>query len=179
MSVQPLRLIVLRHAKAAWPDGVSDPERPLAPRGRRDAPAAGRRLREAGWIPDLVICSPARRTRETWELVAPELGAAPAVIYDVRAYDADGSQLLTVLRDVPSQCRTLLLIGHSPGVQDLTLALTRDAAADGDLIRARDKFPTSAIAVLELPGPWRSLTPAGCLLVAFAVPRSRNERGSP
>ncbi|MFD5125698.1 SixA phosphatase family protein [Streptomyces sp. NPDC058385] len=178
MSTQPLRLIVLRHAKAAWPDGVSDFDRPLAPRGRRDAPAAGRRLREAGWIPDMVICSPARRTRETFELVAPELAPSPAVTYDPRAYEASGSQLLTVLRDVPSRCRTLLLVGHSPGVQDLTLALARGAAADEDLARARGKFPTSAIAVLALPGPWQLLAPASCLLVGFAVPRGHDDHGA-
>lgn len=66
------RLVVLRHAKSAWPDDGADHERPLAPRGRRSAPAAGRRLREADCVPDLVVCSTARRTRQTWDLVFPE-----------------------------------------------------------------------------------------------------------
>lgn len=82
------RLVVLRHAKSAWPDGVADHERPLAPRGRRDAPAAGRWLREAGCVPDLVVCSTAGRTRQTWDLVSDELDATMPVTHDARLYRA-------------------------------------------------------------------------------------------
>ncbi|MER7876045.1 histidine phosphatase family protein [Streptomyces solisilvae] len=175
MATEPLRLIVLRHAKSAWPEGVADHDRPLAPRGRGDAPAVGRRLHEAGWVPDTVVCSPTRRTRETWELLAPELDAVPAVTYDPRTYGAGTSELLAVVRETPARCRTLLLIGHSPGVQDLTLALTQDTAADEALTRARDKFPTAAIAVLALPGPWQQLAPGSGLLIAFATSRDRGD----
>ncbi|MEV4971089.1 SixA phosphatase family protein [Streptomyces scopuliridis] len=165
----PARLIVLRHAKSAWPD-VPDHERPLAARGRRDAPAAGRWLRAAGCVPDLVICSTARRTRETWALVAPELDAWPLVFYDPRVYEASAAELLGVLRDVPEGQRTVLLIGHQPGVQDVVLSL----AGHGDdeaMARARGKFPTSAVAVLTLPGSWADLTPDTATLTDFAVPR--------
>ena len=76
MSTRETRhLIVLRHAKSAWPQEVADQDRPLGPRGLRDAPAAGRWLREHGFTPDRIVCSPTRRTRQTWELVAHELGA--------------------------------------------------------------------------------------------------------
>ena len=68
------RLLLLRHAKSAWPD-LADSERPLNDRGRRDAPAMGRWLRDKGYVPDLVLCSTAQRTRDTWALVAGELGA--------------------------------------------------------------------------------------------------------
>lgn len=88
-------------------------------------------------------------------------------------YGAGASELLAVARETPTRCRTLLLIGHSPGVQDVTLALTQDTAADDALTRARDKFPTAAIAVLALPGPWQRLAPGSGLLIAFATPRDR------
>jgi phosphohistidine phosphatase len=167
------RLIVLRHAKSAWPD-VNDFERPLAPRGRRDAPAVGRRLRDAACLPDRVICSPARRTRETWDLVAQELDAAPPVSYDERVYGASVATLLGVVHEMPEPVRTLLLIGHNPGLQELTLALAGEVAGDA-LDRAQEKFPTSAIAVLTFAGSWSELAPGSALLADFAVPRGKKK----
>jgi phosphohistidine phosphatase len=167
----PRRLIVLRHAKSAWPD-VDDLDRPLAARGRRDAPAAGRWLRDDACLPDRVICSPARRTRETWEFVAEKLGATPPVSYDERVYDASMLTLLGVVHEVPESVRTLLLVGHNPGMQELTLALAGEAVGDA-LQRAREKFPTSAIAVLTIPGPWSALAPGAALLADLVVPRGR------
>jgi phosphohistidine phosphatase len=162
-------LIVLRHAKSAWPD-VADHARPLAPRGRRDAPAAGRWLRDAGCVPDLVVCSTARRTRETWDLAARELATAPPVVHDPRVYEATVPALLDVVRETQEGCRTLLLVGHNPGVWQLTLQLAADG--DDDLLgRVAAKFPTSAVAVLTWAGPWTVLAPGTARLAAFAVPR--------
>ncbi|WP_405528580.1 histidine phosphatase family protein [Streptomyces avidinii] len=162
-------LVVLRHAKSAWPE-VPDSERPLAPRGRRDAPEAGRWLREADCVPDLVVCSSARRTRQTWDLVATELGAITPVIHDARIYRATARELLGVVREIPAQVRTLMLIGHNPGVQELVLLLAGEA--DGyALEQTRTKFPTSAIAVLRVPGPWSSLEPGAARLTDMVVPR--------
>lgn len=167
----PPRLIVLRHAKSAWPEGVPDHERPLAGRGRRDAPAAGRRLYVTGCVPDLVICSTARRTRQTWDLVAAQLGASPEVVFEPRVYEASASTLVAVLRDVPERWRTVLLIGHQPGVQDVVLSLAGGGEAEA-LARARVKYPTSAIAILSLSGPaWRHLAPGTATLDDFTVPR--------
>ncbi|MEU9620922.1 SixA phosphatase family protein [Streptomyces sp. NPDC087228] len=166
----PARLIVLRHAKSAWPEGVPDHERPLAGRGRRDAPAAGRWLHEAQCVPDLVICSTARRTRQTWDLAAAQLGASPEVVFEPRVYEASASALVSVVRDVPVWRRTVLLIGHQPGVQDMVLSLAGDGD-DAALARARVKFPTAAVAVLVLPGAWARLAPGTATLADFAVPR--------
>lgn len=168
-STTPRRLIVMRHAKSAWPD-VDDLDRPLAVRGSRDAPAAGQWLREAGCLPDRVICSPSRRTRETWELVSGELGTEPPVSYDERVYGASVPALLGVLREVAAPVRTLLLLGHNPGLQELTLALAGEGP-DAALGQVREKFPTSAIAVLALPGPWSALVPGSALLTELAIPR--------
>ncbi|MER6778530.1 MULTISPECIES: histidine phosphatase family protein [unclassified Streptomyces] len=164
------RLVILRHAKSAWPDGVPDHDRPLGPRGLRDAPAAGRLLARSFGVPDLVLCSPARRTRETWDLAAAELDHVPPVRHDPSLYAADAQDLLDVVREVPPEVGTLLLVGHNPGLEDLVL-LAAGAAAGDALERVRTKFPTSAVAVLTLQGPWSHLGPGTALLTDFAVPR--------
>ncbi|MCK7626573.1 histidine phosphatase family protein [Streptomyces sp. RS10V-4] len=169
------RLIVLRHAKSAWPAGVPDHERPLAGRGRRDAPAAGRWLRAAGCEPEVVVCSTSRRTRETWERVAAELGPAPEVVFEPRVYGASASVLLDVVRGLPDRWRTALLIGHRPAVQELVLMLAGAGEAEA-LERAREKFPTSGVAVLTVPGGWAGLSPGAAVLTAFAVPRGAPDR---
>lgn len=166
------RLVLLRHAKSAWPD-LPDHERPLAKRGRRDAPAVGRWLREAGCMPDRVLCSTARRTRETWQLMVPELGAdPPPVSYEDQVYEAHCEALLDLARQTESKASSMLIIGHNPGVQDLALML---AAADGDtdavlLQRATAKFPTAAVAVLAFAGAWSRLRPRRAQLITFVTP---------
>jgi phosphohistidine phosphatase len=167
-------LIIVRHAKAAWPD-VEDRQRPLAERGRRDAPAAGRWLRaaerrNAELRIDRVVCSPARRTRETWELAAAELDDPPPPVYDGRVYAATTSALLTVLRETPAHVRCLVLVGHNPGMQNLALALARDDSGD-PLGHVREKYPTSGIAVFTVEGEWSELKPGEELLTEFAIPR--------
>ncbi|MDH6126386.1 histidine phosphatase family protein [Kitasatospora sp. GP82] len=170
MTVEtPRLLIVLRHAKSAWPD-VADRDRPLAARGLRDAPAAGRWLRAAGCVPDAVLCSPARRTQDTWELAATELGTVPVPAYDERLYGASVPELLAVLHEVPRHVRCLLLVGHSPGVQELTLALAGEALGD-TRERAEQKFPTSALALLAMGGTWAQAHEGSAVLTDFVVPR--------
>ncbi|MFF3334908.1 SixA phosphatase family protein [Streptomyces sp. NPDC002888] len=167
------RLAVLRHAKSAWPEGVPDHERPLAPRGRRDAPAAGRALAEIDCLPDLALCSTATRARETWELASAQWGTPPPVRHDPRLYAADVPELLRVVREAPAEAATLLLIGHNPGLEELVLELAGDAL-DDLLDEVRLKFPTSAIAVLAWRGTtWRDLAPDTALLTWTAVPRGR------
>ncbi|MFB7666213.1 histidine phosphatase family protein [Kitasatospora sp. NPDC056138] len=166
----PPRLLVLRHGKSAWPADVPDGDRPLAPRGRRNAAEVGDRLCALGLLPDLVLCSPARRTRETWELVAARWAAAPATEYDGRLYGAQAGELADVLRAVPAAAHTVLLVGHQPAVQELTSVLAGSAVGDS-LERVREKFPTCALAVLELDAPWARLAPGAALLRDFTVPR--------
>ncbi|MFG2308107.1 SixA phosphatase family protein [Streptomyces sp. NPDC048566] len=170
-SGPPRRLVVLRHAKSAYPDGVPDHDRPLAPRGRRDAPAAGRHLAGAGLLPDLALCSTARRARQTWQLASGQWAAAPPVSLDARLYGADVPELLDAVRDVPERVTTLLLVGHNPGLEELILTLAGDGADDA-LERVRTKYPTSAVAVLAWHGAsWRALLPGAARLTDLAVPR--------
>ncbi|MFB7589994.1 histidine phosphatase family protein [Streptomyces sp. NPDC056169] len=166
------RLVVLRHAKSAWPEGVPDRDRPLGPRGLRDAPAAGRFLAETGEQPDLVLCSPARRARDTWELAAAELDGPPPTRHDPRLYGADAEELLDVLHAVPDEAGTVLLVGHNPGLEDLVLLLAAHGAGDA-LDRVRTKFPTSATAVLTWHGTWQDLRPGSALLTHLEIPRGR------
>ncbi|MFE0798937.1 SixA phosphatase family protein [Streptomyces sp. NPDC058812] len=167
----PRRLVVLRHAKSARPAGVADHDRPLAGRGRRDAPAAGRTLAQAGRLPDLALCSTALRARQTWELASAQWGTPPSVHYEARLYAAGVPELLEVVREVPADIETLLLVGHNPGLEELVLALAGDAL-DDTLDRVRAKYPTSAIAVLDWHGTtWRALAPGAALLTAMTVPR--------
>ncbi len=171
MDVQRLRrLVVLRHAKSDWPPGVPDHDRPLGPRGRRDAPAAGRWLHHGGCVPDQVVCSTARRARETWDLAAAELGAVPDVRFDERVYDATVAELLLVAHEFGDDSPTALLVGHNPGFHDLAMTLT--GSADGDALeKLRAKFPTSGIAVLAFTGPWTALGAGTARLTHVAAPR--------
>jgi phosphohistidine phosphatase len=161
--------MLLRHAKSDWPD-VSDHARPLAKRGRRDAPAVGRWLREHGYLPDVVVCSTARRTRQTWELIAPELGGSPSVTFEPRAYDASALTLLYLAQELPDRYRAALLIGHNPAISELANSLPQPPAEDAALPPPLLRFPTAAVAVLEFTGAWPALTPGQARLENFTAP---------
>ncbi len=168
-SDTPRRLILLRHAKSDWPD-VPDEDRPLAKRGRRDAPVIGRWLRDHGYVPDAVVCSVARRTRQTWELVAPELGGSPSVTFEPRAYAASAVTLLYLARELPTRSRVALLIGHNPAISELATELAEPPAAAGVSRPAGIRFPTAAVAVLEFTGDWPDLVPGQTRLLDYAAP---------
>jgi len=162
------RLVLLRHAKSDWPD-VADHERPLAKRGRRDAPVAGRWLGRSGYMPDAVVCSTARRARETWDLVAAGLaetkkGRVPTARYEPRVYEATVLGLLMLVREFADEDRTVLIVGHNPGLAELAVGL---AAPPPEPPSA---FPTAAIAVLGLAGDWASAAPGEARMLAYAVP---------
>lgn len=167
------QLIVLRHAKSDWPVGVPDKDRPLAKRGRRDAPAAGRWLAEHVGRIDLVVHSDSRRTTETWAAVAADLTAGGGRVGKVkssgRVYDASVATLLEVLRAVPDDTRTVLLVGHNPGVQELVVTLAGGSGRGAALAAA--KFPTSGLAVLSVDQPWSGLGAGGARIEEFVVPR--------
>jgi phosphohistidine phosphatase len=133
-------LVILRHAKSAWPDGVPDLERPLGERGLRDAPAAGRWLHEHVGDLDLVVCSPALRARQTWEKASAELTNKPEVQVAAKVYYGP---LLDVVREIPD-VRKVLLVGHNPDLEDLVELLTGEPAV----------IKTSTIVVLESDQSW-------------------------
>lgn len=160
------RLLLLRHAKSDWPD-VADHERPLAKRGRRDAPVVGRWLRTSGYLPDAVICSTAVRARQTWELVSAELPSAapPEVHFEPRVYEASVLNLLMLVRGFDPAWRTAMIVGHNPGLAELTVGL-----ANPDTAEIPHAFPTAAVAALGLPGEWAAAAPGEASLLAFVIP---------
>jgi len=161
-------LYLLRHAKSSWDDpGSNDRDRPLSPRGRRAAERLAEHLRAEGVHPDLVLCSPAVRARQTLARVRRALGD-PKVTFDEILYAADAERLLARLRTVPAGVETVLLIGHNPGLQDLAL----DLAAEGrGLRKLRAKLPTGALVSLSFEGAWSDLGPGRAVLAGFVVPR--------
>ncbi|MEU8570933.1 histidine phosphatase family protein [Streptomyces pathocidini] len=150
------RLVLLRHAKADWPQ-VSDHDRPLAERGRKEAPVAGRWLAGTGINPGLTLCSTAVRTRETWKLVVHELPQRPRTVYEERMYDASLGELIALLNETPDDVRDLLLVGHNPGMHALADALSGGAEGDTLARMNRGGFPTAAIAVVGFDGSWKSV----------------------
>ena len=162
--------MLLRHAKSDWPD-VPDWDRPLAKRGKRDAPVVGRWLRDHGYLPEAVVCSDARRTRQTWKLVARELGGSPSVTFEPRAYAASPLTLLYLVRELPGRCRAALLIGHNPGIEDLASSLAGPPDGTGGHLR----FPTAAVGVFEVPGDWADLGPGHARLLDYTTPTDLND----
>jgi phosphohistidine phosphatase len=172
-------LLLLRHAKSAWDRPVPDHDRPLAPRGRRAAPAMGRHLAARGIVPDAVLCSTAQRTRQTWEGMASELGH-PRVEWRREIYEASPSDLLDVVRGVGDGVERLMVVGHNPGLHRLALSLT-GSGETGLRQRLREKFPTAALAVLELDSDaWAVVEPGTAALVHYVRPKDlpgADERG--
>jgi phosphohistidine phosphatase len=162
------RLFLLRHAKSSWDDpGLDDHERPLSGRGRRASKLIREHLRREQITPSLVLCSSARRTRETLERVMPAPGRADVSLED-GLYGASSETLLQRLREVPPDVESVMVVTHQPAIQELTL----DLAGDGvDLARVRAKFPTGALATLLFAGDWSELGPGSAELVAYVKPK--------
>jgi phosphohistidine phosphatase len=161
-------LLLMRHAKSDYPAGVPDHDRPLAPRGIREAGLAGDWLRANVSPIDAVLCSTATRARQTLENTRVD---AP-VRYSERLYGATPGTMIEDINGTADDVGTLLVIGHEPTISALALVLADDDGTNIAVVeRISTKFPTSAIAVLTLPGGWKGLEPGGAALTGFEVPR--------
>jgi phosphohistidine phosphatase len=159
------RLYILRHAKSSWEDeGLPDHERPLAPRGEKAAARIAEHMRSERIAPELVLCSTALRTRQTLAALLPALPGDAVVALEDDLYGIGLDGLLARLRDLDDEVGSVLLIGHNPTLHALALALT----GRGD---ALDRFPTGALATVDVDGSWAELGEAGAELAAFVVPR--------
>ena len=154
-------LVVVRHAKSDWSHGLPDHRRPLADRGRRDAPAIGTWLAGRAGRLDLVLCSPATRARQTWELASAGLSEPPPVRYDERLYGASPTEILTVLAELPEETAGVVVVGHNPGLADLVETMSGQAR----------EMKTSAVAVLTWPGTWVDAEFGGATLEAHTTAR--------
>jgi phosphohistidine phosphatase len=161
------RLLLVRHAKAAA--GEVDRKRPLAERGEAEAPKIGRWLADRQIVPDRVVVSPARRARQTWELAAAELDAAPAPVEDERVYANTVADLMAVVRETPDAVSTLAIVGHNPGIQELAIGLDDGRGDDAARAEVTGKYRTSGVAVFALADAWADVR-AGTL-TDFAAPR--------
>jgi phosphohistidine phosphatase len=168
-----MRLMLLRHAKSEKAEpGLRDHERRLNDRGERDAETIGAYLARHGLLPDLVAVSTSQRTRQTWEHVAAMLSASPPASFEERLYNAGAEAILAVVKETKPAVRTLMVIGHNPGLHEGARLLI----ASGD-VEARERLneglPTTGLAVIDFAGKdWRKLHAHGGRLERFVTPRS-------
>jgi phosphohistidine phosphatase len=173
------RLLLLRHAKSSWGDpGAADRDRPLSPRGRRAAALIAEAIVARGYRPDRVLCSPARRTRETLAALTPLLGADLSVVFADELYEPPPSNYRAAIAVGGEDAQVLLVVGHNPATQ--ATAIRFAGAGDGALLRRLgEKFPTGALAVIDFDdGEWSDLAPRSGRLVAFLTPRQVEGSGA-
>jgi phosphohistidine phosphatase len=161
----------MRHAKSSWDDpSLGDFDRPLSPRGQKDAPRMGAELLRRGWLPETTLVSPAARTRETWQLVSanwpPTQSAFPESLYA-----AASAAILAEIRGIPKIIGTLLVIGHNPGLEELARQLAGTGSDAKSLRLLGEKFPTAAIARFAFEGRWDELQPGTTHLTDFLRPK--------
>jgi phosphohistidine phosphatase len=166
------RLMLLRHAKAEKGSaGGRDFDRGLAQRGRDESPRMGDYMAHHELNPDLVVASPARRVRETWELVAPAFRPAPPVLWEERLYEVEGKTILKLLKDIATDAPTLLVVGHNPGLQDFAKLVI----ASGDVEareRLNENLPTAGLLVIDFAfNKWDKLHARSGRLDRFVSPR--------
>jgi len=166
------RLAVLRHAKSSWGDpNLDDFNRPLNERGWKAARRIGRELKHRNMAFDLVIASTAARVRETIDGVQEKYEFAAPIRFEQRVYLATTQALLQLVRELPDSVEAPLLVGHNPGLERLLVELTHD---DGNGFRHRiaGKYPTGALAIVELPaGKWSELSPGSGRIVELILPK--------
>ncbi len=161
-----LRLILIRHAKSDWATaGLSDHARPLADRGRHDAPRMGAWLKSQGQAPTEVLCSDSRRTKETLALMKPEWDHAPDVRHMPELYSAPPAKLLEALRG--ARGARVAIVAHNPGIGALAAQLAAEAPEHPKFRR----YPTASVTVLEFEAAnWADVRPGSGRVLAFAVP---------
>ena len=167
-----LTLSLLRHAKSSWRNPtLADRDRPLATRGETDAPLMGRAMAERGIGPDLVLCSSARRTRDTLALVLPELKIEPKIVYEDALYHATPAEMLDMLRAVQPGSSRVMMVAHNPEIQSLSLDLV-GSGPKHLRDRLREKYPTAGLTVINFEsGLWSNVAVNSGTLNLFLSPR--------
>ena len=167
------RLYLLRHAKSDWGDpGRRDFERPLAPRGKRAAPAVAQWMNANGCAPGYVLCSTARRAAETWALVAGVLESAPEVATAEELYHAAPAGLFALAQALPDRHDSAMMVGHNPGFHLLASALAGEGP-DDLMQQLAAGYPTAALAGIEFDAAsWSEIAPGAGRLTCFVRPRS-------
>ena len=164
------RLLLLRHAKAEHGLDVSDAQRPLTTHGRAQSVQVGAALVEAGLVPDLVLCSPSVRTRQTWQLALSRLPTEPEVRFPDELYDAGVEQVMAAVRGVDEAARVVLVVGHEPAMSRTATTLAGLGSDEATYARVRLGVPTAASSVSAVLGAWADLAPGSARLTRLHVP---------
>lgn len=159
-------IYLVRHAKSDWDDpSIRDFDRPLNKRGKNNAPAMGKLLKQQGIIPELVITSTAMRAKTTAELVTAEIGIKPdKMVYEKELYLASAQEIFLLIKDTPPEYNSVMIVAHNPGITELLNRLT-----GGNNFVAN--IPTCGVAELQFEGEWNKLASGKCLLEKFLVPK--------
>ncbi|OHD14744.1 MAG: hypothetical protein A2086_11560 [Spirochaetes bacterium GWD1_27_9] len=159
------RLILMRHAKSDRDTDTSDFERPLAKRGIDEAPLMGKFLRKEKLIPDLIVCSPAKRAKETLELVVKEFKQDVKIEFDKDIYDKEEAGVINIIRDTKDKIDTLMVVGHNPTLESLLYSLISDMIP-------YDKFGTSGVGVIDFDiKKWSDIEARTGKLVLIKTPK--------
>ena len=164
-------LILIRHAKSSWAEVMPDHDRPLNHRGRRDAAAIGRLLAGRGVRAELAVVSSAARTRETWRRAVGAGAVAAAVVESGVLYDAEYTDLVDVVRALPADVTTAILVGHFPAIPDTAAYLAEGRGSESAWDELRGGCPTAAVITLSVPGEWADIDAIGADLVDVEAPR--------
>ncbi len=164
-------LYLLRHAKSSWDaSALGDFDRPLNARGQRAAPLMAAYMRREGHLPQVVLCSTAKRAEETWRLIAPTLAGDPEVRFLKSLYLAPPSVLLASLRRLPEDIERAMIVAHNPGLESLAAQLCGDGKKAA-LQQLALKYPTAALAVIQVDAPWAALAPGRGFLKELTIPK--------
>lgn len=154
----PRHLYLMRHGKASKKEKFSDADRPLAKRGRKDVKKLKKMLRAMELKPDLILCSPAARTRETLERVMDVFDGTEVVFEDM-LYNAEADEIVRILNRLSSEKKEVLLIGHNPSLAELVALSKRHEP---------ERFPTASLACIEIKGGWNDFSPENAHFVGAA-----------
>lgn len=167
------QLLLLRHAKSSWDDpSLPDHQRPLNPRGERAARAMAGAFASLHLAPDLALVSTSRRTRQTFDALRLNTDAIEVDVTD-RLYLADAETILERLREVPEPVRSVLVVGHNPGLYDAAIELVGDDPAtrpEPPVMRLLDGYPTASLAEFQVSVPWSEIGSGRGRLLRFHRP---------
>lgn len=166
------QLILMRHAKAVPPEGMADEVRTLAPRGRLAMERMAGFFRDRKLTPDLALVSSSTRTRETWALLEPAFSKKPSHRFMPDLYSASRETMLGIIQSAPANVNTLLVVGHNPGLEEITRSLAASGEAEA-LMRFGRGMPTAAVALFDLSiNDWKDIAPKKGRMELFVTPKS-------
>ena len=172
------KLLLLRHGKSSWQRPfINDIDRPLNRRGHCASKKIAKYIYELGFLPDFILCSPARRTRETLGHVTPAFAHEYRILLEPKLYSGGAIELLDCLLSIGDGCNSAMLIGHNPGISELSNLILNTGPRD-QVHSIKRKFPTGGLAVFNFNVPWSDLGPASADLQQFVLPKSLKSNDS-